>query len=37
MSELIMDSDNDESQCNVAAVEDKEYCEEVLLEPDLQS
>jgi hypothetical protein len=37
ISELIMDSDNDESQCNIAAVEDKECCEEVLLEPNLRS
>jgi len=35
ISELIMDSDNDESQGNVAAVEDEECCEEVLLEPNL--
>lgn len=32
-----MDSDNDESQGNVAAVEDEECCEEVLLEPNLRS
>ena len=31
-----MDSDNDESQCNITAVEDKECCEEALLEPNLQ-
>jgi len=32
-----MDSDNDESQGNIAAVEDKECCEEVLLQPNLRS
>jgi hypothetical protein len=32
-----MDSDNDESQCNVAAVEHEECCEEVLLEPSVRS
>jgi hypothetical protein len=31
-----MDSDNDESQCEGVAVENEEYHEEVLLEPDLQ-
>jgi len=32
-----MDIDNDESQCNIAVVEDKECGEEVLLEPNLRS
>jgi len=31
-----MDSDSDGSLCNVAAM-DKEFCEEILLEPHLQS
>ena len=35
ISELIMDNDSDKSLCDVAAMEDKEYCEEVLLEPHL--
>jgi hypothetical protein len=35
ISELIMDSDNDESQCDRAAVENEECCEVVLVEPNL--
>jgi hypothetical protein len=33
---MIMDSDSDECQCNVAATEEKEYCEEVSMEPHLR-
>lgn len=32
VSELIIDSNSDESQCDVHATEDEEYCEEVLLD-----
>jgi hypothetical protein len=35
MPELIMDSDSDESKCNMPAAEDEEHCEEVLLESHL--
>jgi hypothetical protein len=35
ISELIMDSDSDEPLCDVTAIEDEAYCEEVLLEPHL--
>jgi hypothetical protein len=35
ISEPIMDSDSDEPLCDVAAMEDDAYCEEVLLEPHL--
>jgi hypothetical protein len=35
MSQLNMDSNSSESQCDVAAIEDDEYCEEVSLEPHL--
>jgi phosphosulfolactate phosphohydrolase-like enzyme len=35
ISELTMNSNSDESLCNVAAMEDKEYCAEVLLETHL--
>ena len=34
-SELIMDSSSGESLHTVAATEDKEYCEEVLLKPHI--
>jgi hypothetical protein len=37
ISKLIMDSDSDEPQCDVAAMEDEEYCEEILLKPHLRS
>jgi hypothetical protein len=33
--ELIMNSDSNESQCDVVATEDEQCCEEVLLEPHL--
>jgi hypothetical protein len=33
---MIMDSDSDECQCNLAATEEEEYCEEILMEPHLQ-
>jgi len=36
VSEMIMDSDSYECQCNVAATEEKEYCEEVSMEPHLR-
>jgi hypothetical protein len=35
ISELIVDSDSNKPLCNVAAMEDEVYCEEVLLEPQL--
>jgi hypothetical protein len=35
ISELIMDSDSNVPLCDVAAMEDKAYCEEVLLELSL--
>jgi hypothetical protein len=31
-----MDSNSDESLCDVVTTEDKEYCEEVLMEPHLR-
>jgi hypothetical protein len=37
VSELIMDSDNDKSQCTIGAVEHKECCEEVLLEANIRT
>jgi hypothetical protein len=37
ISELITDSESDKPLCNVADMEDKAYCEEVLLEPHLRS
>jgi len=37
ISELIMDIDSNKPLCNVAAMEDKAYCEEILLEPHLWS
>lgn len=37
ISELIMDSNSDEFQSDLFATEDKECCEEVLMEPHLQS
>jgi hypothetical protein len=37
ISELIMDSDSDESQCDVAAMGGEECCEEFSLEPHLPS
>jgi hypothetical protein len=35
ISELIMDSDSNKPLCDVAAMEDKAYCEAILLEPHL--
>jgi len=35
ISELIMDSDSYKPLCDVAAMEDEAYCEEVSLEPHL--
>ena len=37
ISELIMDSDSYKPLCDVAAMEDEAYCEEVSLEPHLWS
>jgi hypothetical protein len=36
ISELIMDRDSNESQCDMVATEDEECCEEVLMEPLLR-
>jgi hypothetical protein len=35
ISELIMHSESNDSQCNMVAMEDKKCCEEVLMEPHL--
>jgi hypothetical protein len=37
ISDLITDNDSDKPLCNVAAMEDEAYCEEVLLEQHLWS
>lgn len=37
ISELIMDSDSDKPLCDVAAMEEEAYCEEVSREPHLRS